>query len=88
MTQRISISPSPPIAGSSATICYDFTDSGLTETELRVTYYPASSTTTHTVDTADNCVTVTIPASARQITVEDLKGPSPDLVRAVDQPKA
>jgi hypothetical protein len=75
--QRISLDPDPPVQGKPVKICYNFAGSGISGTTLRVSFDDGTGTD-HEVSAASPCVTVTVPASATSITVEDLVGPSPD----------
>jgi hypothetical protein len=76
--QRITLNPANPVQGQNVTICYNFTGSGITSTQLQVTYSPNGPTTTYTVTTSSPCVDVPVPLDATSILVEDLVGNSPD----------
>lgn len=83
----ISITPDPPVAGQSATICYDFENSGETGTvKLQVTWTMADGTEqseTIKVDPTDPCEQVDVDKDARFLNVQDLTGGSVDLGRVV-----
>ena len=62
MTQRITISPDPPVPGDEFTICYDFAGTGLSSVTLTVDYYPDGIPNAEvTLTPQENCKKVTAP---------------------------
>ena len=87
MPQRISISPSPPKAGDTAEVCYDFDGLSITTGQLKITWDLIGGTTkveTITVTADSPCSTVTVPANAGLFLISDLSGNSPELTGGVD----
>lgn len=71
----ITVTPDPPVAGQSATICYDFSklENPPASITLSLTWSPSSVTgpTTVTVTPTQHCVTITVPDDATGLTVDD-----------------
>lgn len=76
MVDRITVSPNPPCAGQSATICYDFSGVSGTTVNLTLEFEPDSIANIDiTIDKdVSNCKTVTIPAGALRLTIVDPNG--------------
>lgn len=76
----ISITPKPPIAGQSATVCYDF-EPGQAALELSLTWFDEDGekigdTIILDVSPESPCVTVDVPADADSYTIQDDSGKS------------
>ena len=85
MKQRFTIDPDPPQAGQPVKICYEFTGTPLTETEIKIDWRPDTiPDESHAVTPADPCVTVTVPAGASGGFLIDTKGYSDDRGFLVD----
>lgn len=82
MTQLIGLNPEPPTREHSVTICYEF-PSGVESVTITVSFSPSGDSSNHTLTLSQNCVTVTVPVDAAQITVSDSSGVSPDKVSNV-----
>ena len=88
MTQRITISPNPPVAGQQLEICYDFTGMpGTSSATLNIDWTPDSVPSTSVEVTAEEpCVTITVPLDADTYLIKDETGESEDLGGVVGQP--
>jgi hypothetical protein len=74
---KITISPRPPVAGKSVTICYV---GGPYPVTLELDWYDESLTPTSITCTAENpCVTFTVPAGATSLLVHDPSGNAEDV---------
>ena len=81
---RITFEPDPPVAESNLIICYDFTGSGISSTELRVRFTPeVVPDADYPVSSSEPCVTIAVP-HAETIDVEDLSGVSPSRRETID----
>jgi hypothetical protein len=83
MAERISFNPDPPEQGMALTICYDFSQLGISSTTLRVAFTPGGASD-HPVSKTDPCVEVQVPANAEAILVEDLSGYSNDKTAIIE----
>ena len=79
-TQRISLVPDTPTQAQDVQICYDFGDLSLSSTRLKVSWQPPGlAPIEHVVTSTNNSFTISVPATATHMTVEDCDGPSADL---------
>lgn len=84
---RILVSPSPPKAGESVTICYDFPDEPPpTSITLDVEWEPPSGSASYIVTRAMPCITLTVPLDALSLSVDDIYWTSPSYVCEVISP--
>ena len=84
--QRMSFVPETPVQGQPVSIGYDFHNSGVTSTTIRVHFTPGTEYTDYVLTEENPEVIVPVPANATSVLLEDGDGPSPDKSSAVDIP--
>jgi len=77
MAIRITVTPDPPIAGQLAQFCYDFDNSGITETTINIRWVPTSLPDNELSLSKDEpCAYLQIPGSATSGQAIDASGVS------------
>lgn len=78
MTHRISATPDPVADGEQTSICYDFSDGATSPVTLTLNYDPPTPSEQITLSSDEPCKTVTVPANATGLIIEDQSGQSED----------